>query len=50
MARLPTLCLVVVATTACGTLFNSRIKTINMTSSPAQAEVWIDENGWVMFQ
>ncbi|WP_420634946.1 PEGA domain-containing protein [Candidatus Palauibacter sp.] len=42
MARLPALCLVVVATTACGTLFNSKIKTINMTSSPVQAEVWID--------
>ncbi len=44
MARLPTLCLVAVATTACGTLFNSKIKTIDMTSSPTQAEVWIDGN------
>ena len=44
MARLPTLCLVAAATTACGTLFNSKIKTIDMTSSPTQAEVWIDGN------
>lgn len=30
------------ATTACGTLFNSKVKTINMMSTPAEAEVWID--------
>ena len=28
--------------TGCGALFNSKVKTIAMTSTPAQAEVWID--------
>ena len=26
----------------CGALFNSKVKTISMTSTPTQAEVWID--------
>jgi len=42
MKRLIPLFFVALATTACGTLFNSKIKTIDMISSPAEAEVWID--------
>ena len=31
-----------VGVTGCGALFNSKVKTISMMSTPAQAEVWID--------
>ncbi|WP_425155530.1 PEGA domain-containing protein [Candidatus Palauibacter sp.] len=41
MKRLPLLFLVL-AVAGCGALFNSKIKTISMTSTPTQAEVWID--------
>ena len=37
------LVLPLVGAAACGTLFNSKLKTINMVSMPAQAEVWIDD-------
>ncbi len=33
---------VLVGAVGCGSLFNSKIKTISMTSTPTQAEVWID--------
>lgn len=42
MRCLPAICLVAAATTACGTLFNAKVKTISMVSNPDQAEVWID--------
>lgn len=42
MRHLPALCLFAVATTACGTLFNAKVKTVTMVSTPDQAEVWID--------
>ncbi|MCY3699592.1 MAG: PEGA domain-containing protein [Gemmatimonadetes bacterium] len=42
MKRLIPLFFVTLATTACGTLFNSKIKTVSMLSNPGEAEVWID--------
>lgn len=36
------LLILIVATAGCGALFNTKVKTIAMTSTPAQAEVWID--------
>lgn len=42
MKRLIPLLFVALATAACGTLFNSKIKTVSMMSNPAEAEVWID--------
>ncbi len=41
MKRLPLLVLLA-GVIGCGALFNSKVKTISMTSTPTQAEVWID--------
>ena len=42
MKRLSMLLIAAIVTAGCGTLFNSKIKTISMSSNPTQAEVWID--------
>lgn len=39
---LPWLLIAAISVTGCGTLFNSKLKTISMSPTPTEAEVWID--------